>query len=41
MISKITSVLGLPINKLGYDSNGGSANSKSGIGEGFSVSSLE
>ena len=41
MISKTTSVLGLSINKLGYDSNGGSANSKSGIGLGFLVSSLE
>ena len=32
MISKTTSVLGVSINKLDYDSNGGSANSKSGIG---------
>ena len=32
MISKTTSVLGLSIAKLGYDSNRGSANSKSGIG---------
>ena len=35
MISKTTSVLGLPIGKLGYDTNRGSANSKSRIGEGF------
>ena len=38
MISKTTSLLSLSINKLGYDSNGGSAISKSGIGLGlFSI----
>ena len=41
MISKTTSVLDLSINKLGYDSSRGSGNSKSGIGQSFSVSSLE
>ena len=38
MISKTTSVLGLSIDKSGYNSNSGSANSKSGIGLGsFSI----
>ena len=41
MICKTTSVLGLSIDKLGYDSNRGSVNSKSGIGYGFLVSRLE
>ena len=41
MISKAASVLGLSIDKLGYDGNGGSENSKSGIRVGFLVSSLE